>query len=93
MDCLQGSISAGLANKISSSTQIALYNHQALVLHRHQDQLEDHESRLASLGRALREAIANVADKIRVLSDQGLAHNLPITACVSPLAFAPRATA
>ncbi|KIW39127.1 hypothetical protein, variant [Exophiala oligosperma] len=64
------------------SAKIALCNHQASILQRHQVHLDDHEFRLASLNRDLRNAITSVAGKIKELSNQGLAHNLPITACV-----------
>jgi hypothetical protein len=50
------------------------------VLTKHQAQLDDYDSRLAGLNRDLQHALTNVTDKIKGLSQQGLAHLLPVSA-------------
>ncbi|VUC26258.1 unnamed protein product [Clonostachys rosea] len=62
------------------STQVALYNHLALVLQKHQSQLEDYESRFSQLKNDLQLAITNVTDRFKGLTDQGLVQRLPISA-------------
>jgi hypothetical protein len=59
---------------------VALYNHLASVLAKHQAQLDDYDSRLAVVNRDLQNALMNVTDKIKGLSQQGLAHHLPVSA-------------
>lgn len=63
-----------------SSTQVALYNHLALVLHKHQSQLEDYEFRFHQLKSDLQLAIANVTDRFKGLTEEGLVQRLPISA-------------
>ncbi|CAG9977511.1 unnamed protein product [Clonostachys byssicola] len=62
------------------STQVALYNHLALVLQKHQSQLEDYEFRFNRLKSDLQLAIANVTDRFKGLTEEGLVQRLPISA-------------
>ncbi|OAL46306.1 hypothetical protein IQ07DRAFT_146497 [Pyrenochaeta sp. DS3sAY3a] len=62
------------------STLVALSNHEILVLERYQVQLDDYSSRLFLASTQLSSSIANVANRVKGLNDQGLAHHLPISA-------------
>uniref|UniRef100_A0A0B7K1V3 Oxidase FUB9 n=2 Tax=Bionectria ochroleuca TaxID=29856 RepID=A0A0B7K1V3_BIOOC len=62
------------------STQVALYNHLALVLQKHQSQLEDYEFRFHQLKSDLQLAITNVTDRFKGLTEEGLVQRLPISA-------------
>ncbi|KAK0387795.1 hypothetical protein NLU13_4040 [Sarocladium strictum] len=62
------------------STLVALSNISVSVLEQHQVHLDDYVLRLDNLKTQLRSSITEVADRVKRLSDQGLAHHLPVSA-------------